>query len=141
MRIMKQLAMLALGLTLMGGTLAYADSDEINGDFDQTPPIDKFRVTCGGATELCASIADDGPFDDNVFKVRVKCLDSKQKPKNDVSVAPAGGEAEACVSNCSKAKVFLSCLPKVNHQPSFCDDDYVGTFDCDGEDITVIQTG
>ena len=139
MRIVKQLVMLALGFALVGGEIAYADFDFVFGDFafgTQTPPVDKFKVTCGGVTEICAFIEDDGPFNDNIFGVNIKCIVPKQSPTFR-DVAPPGGDAEACVSNCSKAKVELRC----DKSSFFCDDDYFAVFNCDGEDITVEQTG
>jgi hypothetical protein len=136
MRVVKQLAMLVLGFALVGGAVAYADFDFVFGDFNQTSPVDKFKVTCGGVTEICAFIEDDGPFNDNIFGVNIKCIVPKQSPTfRDVAVP--GGDAEACVSNCSKAKVELRC----DKSSFFCDDDYFAVFDCDEEDITVEQTG
>ena len=144
MRTMKKVAMLALGFTLVGGALAHTDSKSVEGDFAQIPPVDKFQVACGGETEICASIVDDGPFNNNIFGAHIKCTVPKQSPIYN-AVAPAGGEAEACVSNCAKAKVFLRCEneKKVDKKKivSPCDDDYFAVFDCAGETITVEQTG
>jgi hypothetical protein len=139
MRVVRLFVMLVLGFALVGGAVAYADFEEVEGDFaggNQKPPVDKFKVTCSAQTEICVYIEDDGPFFDNVFSVHVKCIVPKQSPTVR-DVAPQGQDAEACVSYCAKAKVEIRC----EKNSPFCDDDYFAVFDCAWGSIAVEQTG
>jgi len=108
----------------------------VEGDFDQTPPVDKFKVTCGEVTDICAHIADDGPFNNNILGANIKCIVPTQS-QTFRDVAAPGGDAEACVSNCSKARVKLRC----DTSSTSCDDDYFAEFICSSGSMRVEQMG
>ena len=138
MRVMKKLATLALGFTLVGGTTAYADTAVVDQNFftNEQGAEDRFIVRCGAPTDLCAFVDDVGPFNDNVFYVHLKCKSPKQSG-TERSTAPAGGSTdEVCVSNCSKAQLEFGCAI----DSPFCDDNYHGEITCYGESIDVQQT-
>lgn len=154
MRMMKQLAIPILGVTLVSGTLAYAaenflpecdpqdeeTSCQVSGDLAQTPQVDKFKVTCGDRTEICVDIENTGPFFNDKMAVDVKCIVPKQSPTFR-AVTPAGGDAQSCVSNCAKAKVEVLCANNLKKKVPLCHDDYSALFDCAWGDIGVEQTG
>jgi len=153
MRTMKQLAMLVLGVTVVGGALADAQGDflpgcdpkdektscQVPGDFVQTPQLDKFKVTCSARTEICVDLQDTGPFFDDTMEVEVKCVSPTSRTFG--AVTPKGGDAGVCVSDCAKAKVFIRCANEPRKKKPPCHDTYSALFDCDWADIGVEQTG
>jgi len=152
MRTIQRLAMLAVGATLMSGAPARAAEDylpgcdpkdektscQVPGDFVQTPQLDKFRVTCSARTEICVDLQNTGPFSNDFMEVEVKCVSPAARKSSDVT--PKGGDAEACVSDCPKAKVFIRCANDKKTEPP-CHDDYSALFDCAWGFIGVEQTG
>lgn len=154
MRTIQRLAMLAVGASMVSGPLTYAHGDflpgcdpkdentscQVSGDFVQTPQLDKFRVTCSARTEICVDLQDTGPFFDDTMEVEVKCV-GPQGARKVSAVTPAGGDAEACVSDCTTAKVFIRCANEPRKKKPPCHDDYSGLFDCAWGDIGVEQTG
>jgi hypothetical protein len=92
-------------------------------------------VRCSDPTEICLWAKDNGPFDDNVFYVKLKCKSPKQSGTQR-STAPAGGSTDTvCVSNCDKAQFEIGCAI----DSPYCDDDYYGQVSCYYEYIDVEQ--
>jgi hypothetical protein len=141
MRVMKKLGALVLGLSLVGGTVAYGDSWETYGDFytEKAGAEDRVTVTCNEPTGIYAFLADTGPYLDNIFKVKIKCKKPKesgtQRDIADYWFYGALISENISVSNCSQAQVEFQCAG----DSPYCDDDYFGEITCDGTGITVDQ--